>query len=246
MSDKPRIRRDQIVSEAGQKLAYVDDGGTLRHTVKSKVEIVEATSVSASAEESAVAQEETETVSESAGPPTDSAPVEVPPSSDTPAYPLKDVLEHKSAAAPEAAAKPKSPRKREKTMATTQTATATKKNPTKAKQAAAKKAPAKRANGHPKTESTGVRTIAGKAVDLSHYEKTKAPGGGTSYHNGDAVAEKLAGKSLDEAYAVAAKTLKVDEKELRKQYAHLNVGMQRMSLGNRMRKVLIPKAARTN
>lgn len=124
---------------------------------------------------------------------------------------------------------------------------ATKKNPPKSK-AAAKKAPAKRVNGTAKaaTESTGVRTIAGKAVDLSHYEKTKAPGGGTSYHNGDAVAEKLAGKSLDDAYAVAAKTLKVDEKELRKQYAHLNVGMQRMSLGNRMRKVLIPKAARTN
>lgn len=130
-------------------------------------------------------------------------------------------------------------------MATTQTASATKKNPPKTK-AAAKKAPAKRVNGSPKTESTGVRTIAGKAVDLSHYEKTKAPGGGTSYHNGDAVAEKLAGKTLDEAYAVAAKTLKVDEKELRKAYSHLNVGMQRMSLGNRMRKVLIPKAARTN
>lgn len=239
MTDKPRIRRDQIVSEAGQKLAYVDDGGTLRHTVKSKVEIVEATSASASAEESVVVQGETNTVSESADPPTDSAPVEVPPSSDTPAP-------ETPAPASDAAAKPKAPRKREKTMATPNTATATKKNPPKAKQAAAKKAPAKRANGHPKTESTGVRTIAGKAVDLSHYEKTKAPGGGTSYHNGDAVAERLKGKSLDEAYGIAAKTLKVDEKELRKAYGHLNVGMQRMSLGNRMRKVLIPKAARTN
>lgn len=239
MSDKPRIRRDQIVSEAGQKLAYVDDGGSLRHTVKSKVEIVEGNADPAAGIETGAAEAGPTTVSEPAGPPTDSAPVAVPPSSDTPA------TGPTPAAASDAAAKPKALRKREKPMAT-QTVTATKKNPPKTK-AAAKKAPAKRVN-NPKanTESTGVRTIAGKAVDLSHYEKTKAPGGGTSYHNGDAVAEKLAGKSLDDAYAVAAKTLKVEEKELRKQYAHLNVGMQRMSLGNRMRKVLIPKAARTN
>jgi hypothetical protein len=243
MSDKPRIRRDQIVSEAGQKLAYVDDGGTLRHTVKSKVEIVEGGGTDAGnvpADPAATV----ETVSKSADTPTDSAPVEVPPSSDTPAPGPTP-----AAASDAAAQQPKASRKREKTMAT-QTATATKKNPAKAPpkaKAAAKKAPAKRVNGtKASTESTGIRTIAGKAVDLSHYEKTKAPGGGTSYHNGDAVAEKLAGKSLDDAYVVAAKTLKVDEKELRKQYAHLNVGMQRMSLGNRMRKVLIPKAARTN
>jgi hypothetical protein len=228
MSDKPKIRRDQIVSEDGQKLAYVDDGGTLRHTVKSKVEIVEA-----EAESGATETAEAATDSQAAAPETSSEPVVVPPSSDTPA----------PTPAAESAAKPPKSRKREKTTMATQTATAKKVPPTKAK-TAAKKAPAKRVNGHAKTEGTGVRTIAGKVVDITHYEKTKAPGGGTSYHNGDSVAERLNGKTLDEAYGIAAKTLKLEEKELRKLYGHLNVGMQRMSLGNRMRKVLIPKPAR--
>jgi hypothetical protein len=111
--------------------------------------------------------------------------------------------------------------------------------PAKAKVAAKKAAPPK-----PRTETSGVRTIGGKAVNLDNYEKVKAPGGGTSYHNGDPVAEKLAGKSLDEVYAIAAKTLKTDVNELRAKYKHLNQGMQRMSLGNRMRSVLIPKEAR--
>jgi len=125
-------------------------------------------------------------------------------------------------------------------MATAQASTAAKKKaaPPKAKVAAKKTAP------KPRTEATGIRTIGGKAVNLDNYEKVKAPGGGTSYHNGDAVAEKLAGKSLDDVYAFAAKTLKEDVKDLKKKYEHLNVGMQRMALGNRLRKVLIPKEAR--
>ena len=125
-------------------------------------------------------------------------------------------------------------------MATAQTATKAK-TPTKAK-APVRAAAKKRNTGN--GESTGIRTIGGKAVDLSNYEKAKAPGGGTSYHNGDAVAEKLAGKSLDEVYSTAAKVLKEDEKALKAKYKHLNVGMQRMALGNRMRKVLIPKEAK--
>ena len=126
-------------------------------------------------------------------------------------------------------------------MATAQAPTAAKKKaapPPKAKVAAKKTAP------KPRTEASGVRTIGGKAVNLDNYEKVKAPGGGTSYHNGDPVAEKLAGKTLDEVYAIAAKTLKTDVAELRAKYKHLNQGMQRMSLGNRMRSILIPKEAR--
>lgn len=87
-----------------------------------------------------------------------------------------------------------------------------------------------------KKEGTGIRTIGGKAVDLSDYVKVKTAAGGTSYHNGDAVAERLAGKSLDEVYAVVSRLIKVEEKELRSKYKHLNVGMQRMALGNRARK----------
>lgn len=66
----------------------------------------------------------------------------------------------------------------------------------------------------------------------------KTAGGNPSVNNGDEVATKLIGKDLDQVYAMAAKTLKVDESELRGQYQHLNVGMQRMNLGNRMRKAL--------
>lgn len=94
-----------------------------------------------------------------------------------------------------------------------------------------------------KKESTGVRTIGGKAVDLKNYKKTKTASGGTSYNNGDEVAEKLEGKDLDAVYATVAKALKIEEKELRAKYKHLNVGMQRMALGNRMRKVVNAKAA---
>jgi hypothetical protein len=109
----------------------------------------------------------------------------------------------------------------------------------KGKAKAAKKAPARAAR--PAGEK-GVRTIGGKPVDISKYEKVKAPGGGVSFHNGDPVAEKLQGKDLEQVYEIAAKSLKVEVKELKAKYGKLNVGMQRMNLGNRLRKVLLPKA----
>lgn len=95
----------------------------------------------------------------------------------------------------------------------------------------------------PKVESSGVRTINGKAVNLNNYVKAKAAGGGVSFHNGDEVAQKLEGKDIDAVYAAAARALKVDESELRGKYKHLNIGMQRMSLGNRMRKGMNAAAA---
>lgn len=53
---------------------------------------------------------------------------------------------------------------------------------------------------------------------------------------GDEVAKMLreAG-SLDETYAIGAKYLREKEPALRKKYAHLNPGQQRMVIGNRMR-----------
>jgi outer membrane biosynthesis protein TonB len=86
------------------------------------------------------------------------------------------------------------------------------------------------------TKVAGVRTIGGKEVDLSKYNKVKAAGGGVSYNNGDATAKKLEGKTLDDVYKIVAKDTKQDEKELRAKYKHLNVGMQRMALGNMHRK----------
>jgi hypothetical protein len=229
MADKIRVPKAKILASDAQFVSYMDEGGTLRKARASNVEVIEEGAAPSQPEESTAGEGETSPPHEAATDPV-SDPVS-PPSSDTP--PAGD-----SGSAP-VSSKSKQPRK--KTMATAQASTAAKKKaapPPKAKVAAKKAAP------KPRTEASGIRTIGGKAVNLENYEKVKAPGGGTSYHNGDAVAEKLAGKTLDEVYAFAAKILKEDEKALRAKYKHLNVGMQRMSLGNRCRKVMIPKEAR--
>ena len=67
------------------------------------------------------------------------------------------------------------------------------------------------------------------------YTKTRTASGNTSLHNGDPVASKLVELLLDEVYAVASKLLGVDVDTLVEKYKHLNPGMQRMNLGNRIR-----------
>lgn len=52
----------------------------------------------------------------------------------------------------------------------------------------------------------------------------------------DKVARMLRGADPKEMYQIAAKALGVSPRTLKGQYGHLNIGMQRMSLGNRMRK----------
>jgi len=54
----------------------------------------------------------------------------------------------------------------------------------------------------------------------------------------DKVARMLRGTDVKEMYDIAAKALGKSSRSLKAQYSHLNVGMQRMSLGNRMRKAL--------
>lgn len=110
----------------------------------------------------------------------------------------------------------------------------------KAETGAPKKAP--RAVRVPKEAKTPV-PLSGKSTDALrlkapeyvHDKEHKTAGGHVSVHNGDAIAVKLLGKDLDTVYAAAAKALKEDEADLRAKYAHLNPGMQRMNLGNRMR-----------
>lgn len=104
------------------------------------------------------------------------------------------------------------------------------------KKKAAKKAAKKVSNG------ALIRTVAGREHDISGYEKVKNASGHTSYDNGDDIATKLRGKTIDEVYAFASKQLKEPEKDLRAKYKHLNPGMQRMSLGNRLRKIANAKA----
>lgn len=60
-------------------------------------------------------------------------------------------------------------------------------------------------------------------------------GGNATMDNGDALAKKLRGAELDDVYAAASKVLGESQAALKAKYAHLNPGMQRMNLGNRMR-----------
>lgn len=57
----------------------------------------------------------------------------------------------------------------------------------------------------------------------------------------DKVARMLRGTDPKEMYQVASKALGEPVRTLQRQYSHLNIGMQRMSLGNRMRKALRAK-----
>lgn len=80
-----------------------------------------------------------------------------------------------------------------------------------------------------------MKKVGDKVYDLSSYQKAKTAAGNTSLDNGDALAKKLRGVDLDDVYKRAAKALGEPEKNLRSRYRHLNPGMQRMNLGNRMR-----------
>lgn len=94
------------------------------------------------------------------------------------------------------------------------------------------------AAGAPQQEAPKVvvHRIGNRVVRRFHlYERTKSATGHSSRDTADATAMALRGQTLDEIYAVAAQQLKVPEQDLRAKYARLNVGMQRMNLGNRMR-----------
>jgi len=75
------------------------------------------------------------------------------------------------------------------------------------------------------------------------YISSVSASGKKSVNNGDEIAAALAGVSIDDMYVIAANFLAggkkhdevITEDDLRAKYGHLNVGMQRMSLGNRLR-----------
>jgi hypothetical protein len=92
-------------------------------------------------------------------------------------------------------------------------------------------------------EITMARTKSSKTeglitADLSTYkvsEKVRTDSGRKAIDSDDATAKELRGKTLDEVYSIAGKELGQTQKELKDKYQHLNVGMQRMNLGNRIR-----------
>jgi colicin import membrane protein len=69
-------------------------------------------------------------------------------------------------------------------------------------------------------------------VDQDKYVSTKSASGKKSQRRDDAVAEALDGLTVNGVYKVADTIL---EEDFREKYSHLNVGMQRMNVGNRLR-----------
>ncbi len=113
----------------------------------------------------------------------------------------------------------------------------------KAVEAAKAKADEKAAKAAEREAARAERIAAGGKdrlvpADLTTYhvdKERKTAGGHASVDSNDELAQKLRGLSIDEVYKHAADVLKEPEADLRTKYAHLNTGMQRMNLGNRMR-----------
>lgn len=92
------------------------------------------------------------------------------------------------------------------------------------------------------TANITERRIGNVKADVSGYVQVKTAAGHTSLHNGDAVANKLAGKDLKDIYGMVAKETGIPKTQLVARYNHLNVGMQRMNLGNVLRGALRAEA----
>jgi len=120
-----------------------------------------------------------------------------------------------------------------------------KKSVAKAKKAAPKARKPSKANGE--TGPGVLRAYAPNYTKGGKDGKAKTAGGNTTIDNADALAEKLRGKDIKDVYEMAAKVItdedgnKLTVNQLRAKYGKLNVGMQRMNLGNRMRAVLNAK-----
>lgn len=139
--------------------------------------------------------------------------------------------------------------------ATTQTPASATKAPKAAKAPKAPKVTKKAEAGAPKkapqparvpkdvaavhAKSTGALREAAKRYE--HDKTNKTSGGHVSVNNGDKVAKMLLGKDLESVYKLAAETLGEPMKDLKTKYGHLNTGMARMCLGNKMRAIISPK-----
>ncbi len=70
-------------------------------------------------------------------------------------------------------------------------------------------------------------------INREKYVPTRSASGAKSLSNGDEIAQALEGLGLEALYAIADKLIK--DNEFKAKYGHLNVGMQRMNIGNRLR-----------
>jgi colicin import membrane protein len=79
------------------------------------------------------------------------------------------------------------------------------------------------------------------------YVDTRSASGAKSLSNGDEVAVAIQGFDLKQVYTTASGIMGVPVAELEAKYKHLNTGMQRMNLGNRIRgKIAAIDKANTN
>ena len=94
-----------------------------------------------------------------------------------------------------------------------------------------------------RVKGDGKPRICGNEFNFDKYviHEAKTASGRPYVDINDEVANLLRGKTLDEIYTMTAEKLKVSKESLAAKYKHLNVGMQRMNLGNRLRKALKDK-----
>jgi hypothetical protein len=126
----------------------------------------------------------------------------------------------------------------------------------------AKDEPAKAAKGKAKAKSAkGKRRSAGNEEEeasrkigqspvrqFAEYERVTLSDGRVTFDSGDKVAKELRGLDISDVYKETARALKAAKLEegtiasitesLEARYSHLNLGMQRMNLGNRIRGAL--------
>ncbi len=88
-----------------------------------------------------------------------------------------------------------------------------------------------------------IRHVKDATYNPENMRKLTSSNGNLSYDCGDQLARRLEGKSLQEVYDIASAELGISQADLMKKYEHLNAGMQRMNLGNRIR-AAASKAAR--
>jgi hypothetical protein len=85
-----------------------------------------------------------------------------------------------------------------------------------------------------KKEEEAVKAVVIKP-DLTKYVNGVSGSGKKTKRANDPIAEALDGFTVEEVATVAANMCDVPAKDLLAKYEHLNVGMQRMNLGNRIR-----------
>lgn len=108
----------------------------------------------------------------------------------------------------------------------------------KAKKAAkVKPAPkkAKTTKARKATQGKGPSVLKTYGKQYARPKGVKTAAGNQVVDSGDKTAKELRGKTLEQVYARASQVLKESVPALKSKYKHLNDGMQRMNLGNRIR-----------